>query len=63
LDAYGAIRRPVVKEVVALTDRLTWLAAVSRRFRPLHNALLGSLARAPAFGRRLAWRLARLAFR
>ncbi len=63
LDAYSAARRPVAEEVVALADRLTRLATVSRRFRPPRNALLGSLARVPAFRRRLAWRLSGLVYR
>jgi 2-polyprenyl-6-methoxyphenol hydroxylase-like FAD-dependent oxidoreductase len=63
LDAYGAGRRPVAEDVVALADRLTRLATVSRQWRPLRNALLGSLARVPAFRDRLAWRLAGLVYR
>ena len=63
LNAYGAIRRPVAKQVVALADRLTRLATASRRLRPLRNTLLRLLARVPAFRRRLAWRLSGLAYR
>jgi 2-polyprenyl-6-methoxyphenol hydroxylase-like FAD-dependent oxidoreductase len=63
LNEYGAIRRPIAKQVVALADRLTRLATVNRRLRPLRNSLLGLLARVPAFRRRLAWRLSGLAYR
>jgi 2-polyprenyl-6-methoxyphenol hydroxylase-like FAD-dependent oxidoreductase len=30
LSAYGAVRRPIAKQVMVLTDRLTRLAAVAR---------------------------------
>jgi 2-polyprenyl-6-methoxyphenol hydroxylase-like FAD-dependent oxidoreductase len=63
LNAYGAIRRPIAKQVVALADRLTRLATVSRQLRPLRNILLKSLACVPTFRRRLAWRLSGLAYR
>ncbi len=63
LDAYGTIRRPIAKQVVALADRLTRLATVGRRLRPLRNTLLKFLACVPAFRRRLAWRLSGLAYR
>jgi 2-polyprenyl-6-methoxyphenol hydroxylase-like FAD-dependent oxidoreductase len=63
LNAYGATRRLVAKQVVALADRLTRLATVGRRLRPLRNTLLRSLASVPAFRRRLAWRLSGLVYR
>jgi 2-polyprenyl-6-methoxyphenol hydroxylase-like FAD-dependent oxidoreductase len=63
LNAYGEIRRLVAKQVVALADRLTRLATVGRRLRPLRNTLLRSLACVPAFRRRLAWRLSGLVYR
>ncbi|HEU0174220.1 MAG TPA: FAD-dependent oxidoreductase [Blastocatellia bacterium] len=63
LNAYGAIRRPIAKQVVALADRLTRLAIVGGRLRPLRNTLLKFLACVPAFRRRLAWRLSGLAYR
>jgi 2-polyprenyl-6-methoxyphenol hydroxylase-like FAD-dependent oxidoreductase len=63
LNEYGTIRRPVAKQVVRLADRLTRLATVSRRLRPLRNSLLRLLARVPAFRRRLAWRLSGLVYR
>ena len=63
LDHYGAVRRPVAKQVVALTDRLTRLATVSRALRPWRNAVLSALAAFPAFRRALAWRLSGLVYR
>jgi 2-polyprenyl-6-methoxyphenol hydroxylase-like FAD-dependent oxidoreductase len=63
LNAYGAVRRPVAKQVVALADQLTRLATARRWLRPLRNTLLRLLARVPAFRRRLAWRLSGLAYR
>ena len=63
LDGYGATRRPVAERVVALADRLTRLATVGRRWRPVRNALLRSAARIPALRERLAWQLSGLAMR
>ena len=60
LDAYGAARRPVAKEVIALADRLTRLATLGHALRPPRNALLRFLAYFPAFRRALAWRLSGL---
>ncbi|MET0517059.1 MAG: FAD-dependent monooxygenase, partial [Nitrospiraceae bacterium] len=57
LNSYEAIRRPIARQVVAFTDRLTRLATVGRGLRPLRNALLKLLAHVPAFRRQLAWRL------
>jgi 2-polyprenyl-6-methoxyphenol hydroxylase-like FAD-dependent oxidoreductase len=63
LHAYGAIRRPIAKQVVALADRLTRLATIGHRLRPLRNTMLKLLACVPAFRRRLAWRLSGLVYR
>ena len=63
LNTYGAVRRPIARKVVALADRLTRLATVSRQLRPLRNILLRFLACIPSFRRRLAWRLSGLAYR
>lgn len=63
LDAYAARRRPVAQQVIALADRLTRLATISRWLRPLRNAALHLLACAPPFRRRLAWRLSGLVYR
>jgi 2-polyprenyl-6-methoxyphenol hydroxylase-like FAD-dependent oxidoreductase len=63
LDRYGATRRPVAERVVAFADRLTRLATVQRRWRPLRNAFLRSVSRIPAVRARLAWELSGLANR
>lgn len=63
LDEYGAERRPVAQEIVALADRLTRLATVRPGLRPLRNVLLWALSRLPAFRRNLAWRLSGLVYR
>ena len=63
LERYGAARRPVAERVVAFAGRLTRLATVGRRWRPLRNTLLRSVARIPAVRARLAWELSGLANR
>lgn len=63
LDAYGALRRPAAKQVVAFADFLTRLATVRPGLRVLRNMLLGALSRLPAFRGRLAWRLSGLVYR
>jgi 2-polyprenyl-6-methoxyphenol hydroxylase-like FAD-dependent oxidoreductase len=62
LDTYTATRRPVAQQVVSLADRLTRLATVNRRLRPVRNLALRLLARRPAFRRQLARRLSGLAY-
>jgi 2-polyprenyl-6-methoxyphenol hydroxylase-like FAD-dependent oxidoreductase len=63
LDAYGAERRPVARQIVAFADFLTRLATLSPRLRGLRNALLRTLSLLPVFRRRLAWRLSGLIYR
>lgn len=63
LDAYGAERRPIAQQVIALAHRLTRLATVPPARRLLRNALLSLLALCPPFRRRLAWQLSGLAYR
>jgi 2-polyprenyl-6-methoxyphenol hydroxylase-like FAD-dependent oxidoreductase len=63
LDGYGAERRPVARQVVALADRLTRLATVRPAFRGLRNVVLSALARLPRFRDQLAWRLSGLVYR
>jgi 2-polyprenyl-6-methoxyphenol hydroxylase-like FAD-dependent oxidoreductase len=63
LDTYTATRRPVAQQVVSLADRLTRLATINRRLRPIRNLALGVIARRPAFRRSLAWRLSGLVYR
>ncbi len=63
LDAYGATRRPVAQQVVALADRLTRMATVRPGLRVLRNWLLSALSHVPALRARLAWRLSGLVYR
>ncbi len=63
LNSYEAIRRPIAKQVVAFTDRLTRLATVGPGLRPLRNTLLKLLAYVPAIRHQLAWRLSGLVYR
>ena len=44
LDAYGAERRPIAQQVVALADRLTRLATVRPGMRALRNLVLRAVA-------------------
>jgi 2-polyprenyl-6-methoxyphenol hydroxylase-like FAD-dependent oxidoreductase len=43
LEAYSAARRPVAEQVVAVTNRLTWLATMDRQARTLRNTVLAML--------------------
>ncbi|MFC0038658.1 FAD-dependent oxidoreductase [Actinomadura rayongensis] len=63
LDAYAATRRPVAEQVVRLADRLTRLATVGPRVRPVRNLLLRAAGHVPAARRDLALRLSGLVFR
>ena len=63
LDTYGAVRRPIAQQIVALADRLTRLAVVRPGWRVLRNLLLSTLSRLPAMRRQLAWRLSGLVYR
>jgi 2-polyprenyl-6-methoxyphenol hydroxylase-like FAD-dependent oxidoreductase len=63
LDAYGALRRPIAQQIVALADRLTRMAVVRPGWRVLRNLLLSTLSRLPALRRQLAWRLSGLVYR
>jgi 2-polyprenyl-6-methoxyphenol hydroxylase-like FAD-dependent oxidoreductase len=63
LDAYGAERRPIAQQVVALADRLTRLATVPPALRGLRNLALRALATLPPIRRNLAWRLSGLVYR
>ncbi|MDX1890203.1 FAD-dependent oxidoreductase [Mycolicibacterium sp. 050158] len=63
LDDYGSTRRPIAKQVIALTDRLTRLATMPRPLRPVRNALLGTVGRTPPVTRALASRLSGLVYR
>jgi 2-polyprenyl-6-methoxyphenol hydroxylase-like FAD-dependent oxidoreductase len=63
LDDYAAARRPIARDVVTLTDRLTRLATLPRGLRPLRNVVLSIVGRLPAANRALAWRLSGLVYR
>jgi 2-polyprenyl-6-methoxyphenol hydroxylase-like FAD-dependent oxidoreductase len=63
LDAYGAERRPVAEQVIALADRLTRLATVRPALRASRNLLLSTMSRLPPVRRKLAWRLSGLVYR
>jgi len=63
LDAYGAERRPVAQQVLAMADAMTRMATVRPALRALRNLLLRALSRLPAFRGRLAWRLSGLVYR
>ncbi|WP_327306405.1 FAD-dependent oxidoreductase [Streptomyces sp. NBC_01298] len=64
LDAYEATRRPVALRVIALTDRMTRIAATRNpAVRAVRNTLLPLLARIPALNKRLATELAELNYR
>jgi 2-polyprenyl-6-methoxyphenol hydroxylase-like FAD-dependent oxidoreductase len=63
LDEYSATRRPMARDVVKMTDRLTRLATLPRALRPLRNAVFSVVGRIPAVNRALAWRLSGLVYR
>jgi 2-polyprenyl-6-methoxyphenol hydroxylase-like FAD-dependent oxidoreductase len=60
LDRYAAERRPAAQAVVGFASQLTRLATVPAPLRPVRNLVLSTLARIPAFRRRLAYRLSGL---
>jgi len=61
LDEYERARRPVADRVVALTDRMTWMATLrTRRSRAIRNAMIRMIGRIPAVRRWLATELAGL---
>jgi 2-polyprenyl-6-methoxyphenol hydroxylase-like FAD-dependent oxidoreductase len=63
LDHYTESRRPMARDVVAITDRLTRLATAPRALRPLRNTAMSLAGRVPAVRRALAWRLSGLVYR
>ena len=63
LDAYSAGRRPIAREVLAATGRLTRLATLPRAARPARNGLMRLAAQIPAVRGQLAWRLSGLVYR
>jgi 2-polyprenyl-6-methoxyphenol hydroxylase-like FAD-dependent oxidoreductase len=63
LDQYSDTRRPIAKDVVAMTDRLTRLATLPRAARPVRNAVIALLGRVPSIRLALARRLSGLVYR
>ena len=63
LDDYSAARRPIAKDVVAMTDRLTRLATLPRAARPVRNAAISVVGRVPSVRLALARRLSGLVYR
>ena len=63
LDEYSNARRPIAKDVVAMTDRITRLATLPRAARPIRNAAIGLLGRVPSVRLALARRLSGLVYR
>jgi 2-polyprenyl-6-methoxyphenol hydroxylase-like FAD-dependent oxidoreductase len=63
LDDYSAVRRPIARDVVTLTDRLTRLATLPRAARPIRNVVIGLAGRLPFVRRALAMRLSGLVYR
>jgi len=63
LDEYSAARRPIARDVVEMTDRLTRLATLPRAARPIRNTAIGLAGQVPAVRRALARRLSGLGYR
>lgn len=63
LDEYSDTRRPIAKDVVAMTDRLTRLATLPHAARPIRNAVIGLAGRVPSIRLALARRLSGLVYR
>ncbi len=63
LDEYSAARRPIAKDVVSMTDRLTRLATLPAAARPIRNAVFSVVGRVPSVQRALARRLSGLVYR
>ena len=63
LDDYSASRRPIAKNVVTMTDRLTRLATLPRALRPIRNIAISMAGRLPFVRRALARQLSGLVYR
>lgn len=63
LNEYSQSRRPIVKEVVEMTDRLTRLATLPRAARPIRNTAIRLAGLVPAVRYGLARRLSGLVYR
>jgi 2-polyprenyl-6-methoxyphenol hydroxylase-like FAD-dependent oxidoreductase len=63
LNAYTATRKPIARQVLTMTGRLTRLATVPKTARPARNGLMRLAAHVPAVRSGLAWRLSGLVYR
>lgn len=63
LDGYTQSRRPIARQVLTLTGRLTRLATLPRPLRPVRNVAMSAAAEIPAVRDGLAWRLSGLVYR
>lgn len=63
LDAYSAARRPIARQVLNLTGRLTRLATLPRAARPARNGVMRLRTHVPGVRSALAWRLSGLVYR
>lgn len=61
LESYTTARRRVAEQVVAVTNRLTWLATMDRQVRGFRKVTLAVVS--PVVSRRLARRLSMLVYR
>ena len=63
LDAYNEARRPIAKQVLRLTDRLTRLATLPSALRGARNTAMTLASHVPAVPRSLTWQLSGLVYR
>lgn len=63
LDAYTEARKPIARQVLRMTGRLTRLATVPKAARPARNAAMRLAGHVPAVRNRLAWQLSGLVYR
>ncbi|GAS86532.1 FAD-dependent oxidoreductase [Mycolicibacterium brisbanense] len=63
LDDYSAARRPIARQVLALTGQLTRVATLPPLLRPVRNVLMALASRLPVVRHQLAWRLSGLVYR
>jgi 2-polyprenyl-6-methoxyphenol hydroxylase-like FAD-dependent oxidoreductase len=63
LDAYSLARRPIARQVLRTTGRLTRLATLPKPARPARNGVMRLAAHIPGVPSGLAWRLSGLVYR
>jgi 2-polyprenyl-6-methoxyphenol hydroxylase-like FAD-dependent oxidoreductase len=63
LDAYTAARKPIARQVLRITGRLTRLATLPQAARPARNGVMMLAAQVPGLRHGLAWRLSGLIYR